>query len=354
MSTDAASSRLTFGASDRPYAPGWINRLTWWIDRVPGPSWLVFAAMLALTGGITFGQGMLGGFGARTSLGTGLYYAALPVAMLWLIYYLDGEAHRAMDTFEPALDAPSDEVARLRYSLTVVPAAPALVLVVLSALLLAAQYLLDPAGVGIVGLTTLGLVLRIIGEGIITVLILVLLYHTLRQLRAVDRIHALAARIDLFRPAPLYAFSLLTSRTAIGLILIGGTSIVADPVAFEQVSPVLMFTWLGSVTTVAVAAFVLPLRGMHRRIAAEKGRLQGEAGDRLKTTIGALHRSVDSGDLADADALNKTLASLVTEREVLDRLPTWPWRPGTLGAFATAIGLPIVLFLITRFLDRLV
>ena len=39
---------------------------------------------------------------------------------------------------------------------------------------------------------------------------------------------------------------------------------------------------------------------------------------------------------------------------MLERLPTWPSRPGTLGAFVTAIGLPIVLFLVTRYLDRLV
>ncbi len=354
MATDTATSSVISGTAERPYAPSWINRLTWWIDRAPGPPWLVFAAFLAITESIGLLQSRVGGLAPDVGLGTGLYYGALPVALLWLIYYLDGEAHDAMDDFEPALDVSKMEAARLRYQLTVVPAGPALIVTVLAVIAQAAQYILDPAGSVIAGLTPAGLALRAVGEGLVTILIVLLLYHTIRQLRAVDRLHSLATRIDLFRPAPLYAFSLLTSRTAIGLILIVASSLVADPITVQQMSTILLITWVGGMMAVAIAAFVLPLRGMHRRIAAEKSRLQGEAGERLKATIGALHRSVDHDDLAQADALNKTLASLVSEREILERLPTWPWRPGTLGTFVTALGLPIVLFLITRYLDRLV
>lgn len=356
MATYVTTSRINLAPSARPYAPGWINHLTWGIERVPGPSWLVFAGLLAVTEGLTFLQRTLGGFASTTndSLGTAIFYGALPIALLWLIYYLDGGAHEAMDTFEPALDGSPEDLARLRYELTVIPAGPAWTVAGLGIVLLAAQYIADPAGSLIAGLTPQGLILRAVGEGMVTVLLIVLLYHTLRQLRAVDRIHGLAQRIDLFRPAPLYAFSLLTSRTAIGLILITAASLTADPVAIAEMSPVLLFSWFGGMVGVAIAAFVLPLQGMHRRIVAEKARLQGNAADRLKATIAGVHQSVDSGDLGRADLLNKTLASLISEREVLERLPTWPWRPGTLGAFVTAIGLPIVLFLITRFLDRLV
>lgn len=355
MATDTASSRAFSATAERPYAPAWINRLTWWIDRAPGPPWLVFAAFLAVTESITLVAGQIGAAAAANGgIVTGLYYGALPVALLGLIYYLDGEAHDAMDDFEPALQVSESDAARLRYELTVIPAAPALIVTVLALLAQATQYILDPAGSLIVGLSPMGLALRAVGEGLVTILIVMLLYHTIRQLWAVDRFHALATRIDLFRPAPLYAFSLLTSRTGIGLILIIATSLVADPTTYQAMSLVLLVTWVGGMMAVAIAAFVLPLRGMHRRIAAEKSRLQGEAGERLKATISALHRSVDRDDLAQADALNKTLASLVSERDILERLPTWPWRSGTLGAFVTALGLPIVLFLITRYLDRLV
>lgn len=53
-------------------------------------------------------------------------------------------------------------------------------------------------------------------------------------------------------------------------------------------------------------------------------------------------------------SFNKLLGSLIAEREMLARLPTWPWQAGTVGAFVTALLLPIVLFLVTRALERLV
>lgn len=78
-----------------------------------------------------------------------------------------------------------------------------------------------------------------------------------------------------------------------------------------------------------------------------------EVGQRLEATIDAVHRAVDNGDLANADALNKTLATLMAERELVHRLPTWPWQPGTIGAVVSAIVLPIGLWFATRVLERL-
>ena len=57
--------------------------------------------------------------------------------------------------------------------------------------------------------------------------------------------------------------------------------------------------------------FVIPLLGMHRRLAAAKLRLQGAAEERLKAILGELNRDVDARDLARADALQKTLTSLL-------------------------------------------
>jgi len=67
-----------------------------------------------------------------------------------------------------------------------------------------------------------------------------------------------------------------------------------------------------------------------------------------------IHRAADERDVSRADGLNKLLGSLIAEREMVARLPTWPWQPGTVGAFVTAIFVPIGLFLITRALERLV
>jgi len=173
-------------------------------------------------------------------------------------------------------------------------------------------------------------------------------------MRAVDRIHAAATSIDLLRPAPLYAFSRLTGRTAIGIVLLIYSSVIADPGAWSDISIAIILPWLVVPTLVAAGAFVLPLKGMHERIVAEKERLQSACAVRIEAVTASIHKAIDDDDLTRADGLNKMLASLVVERDMLAHLPTWPWKPGTVGAFATAILLPVGLFVVTRFIDRLV
>ena len=96
----------------------------------------------------------------------------------------------------------------------------------------------------------------------------------------------------------------------------------------------------------AVAAFVLPLWFVHRRLLAEKRRLLSEHNQRLEATVKHLHHSIDGNELSEMDPLNKAVISLNVERDILHSIPTWPWRSGTLTGFLSALVLPIVLFLI--------
>ena len=45
---------------------------------------------------------------------------------------------------------------------------------------------------------------------------------------------------------------------------------------------------------------------------------------------------------------------LVLQRDVLARLPTWPWSTGTLRGFASVLVVPIVIWLIQRLLGNLI
>jgi hypothetical protein len=274
---------------------------------------------------------------------------------LWLVGYLAAVAGSALDAFRPALQATAAETARIRYELTVIPARPAAIILVLTAILTPVYYVADPAGSLVVGLSPLGITLRYVGETLFGALLIVLVYHSVRQLRAVSRIHAQATRVDLFRPAPLYAFSTLTSRTAIVIALV---FLIPTMVAISQGNgQQAWWVWLPYVVAgivAAVAVFVLPLRGAQRRIVAEKARLETEVGLRLETTIDAVHRAIDTGDLSQVDSLNKTLATLMVERDLVRHMPTWPWQPGTVGAVVSAIVLPLGIWLATRILERLV
>ncbi len=165
----------------------------------------------------------------------------------------------------------------------------------------------------------------------------------------VSLIHASAKNVNLFQLTPLYAFSSLTAETGMGLLLLNYFSILTDPATF--VNPALygltVFTSL-----VAVGCFVLPLRGMHDRIASEKKRLRAEANTRLEATIQEVYRRADSQNLTGIYQLNQLMTSLVMTREVLAKIPTWPWETGTLMGFISAFLLPFVVNLIIVLLEQ--
>ena len=81
-----------------------------------------------------------------------------------------------------------------------------------------------------------------------------------------------------------------------------------------------------------------------------KAGLQGATEDRLKAVLAAIHDDVDALDFRRADGLQKILSSVIQEREILAKLPTWPWSAGTLRGFVTAILLPLALFVGQRLL----
>jgi hypothetical protein len=199
------------------------------------------------------------------------------------------------------------------------------------------------------------MVLRYASEVFFGSIILVLVIQSIRQLRAVGRIHASATRVDLFRPAPLYAFSVLTSRTAMVIAVVFTVpSIVAAGQIGDETALLFVVPWVAVGIVAAATVFAMPLRGMQRRITAEKRRLQGEVGARIEATIGAIHRAVDGGDMTAAATMHDTLGVLVMERDLVDKLPTLPWRAGTAGTVASAIVLPIGLFVVTRLPERII
>jgi hypothetical protein len=352
-SHDRATDAAPAGA--RPFPRSWVNVLIDAIARSPIPSWLIYAAATSVTVVVSNSQGWIAGtvpVGSLTAVQT--FWGVFLVASFWLLHFLDTAAGRAFDAFRPLLDDSPDEVGRLRYQLVVIPALPAVALTVLAVPFTLAYYLSDPAGSQIVGLPPAALVVRTLAESLSSALIFILVYHTYRQLRWVGRIHDRARRIDLYRPGPTYAFSRLTAPTGASLVFLMWVGYAANPQPLDLSSAVTLTLWLPGLVAIpalGVFAFVAPLWGMHRRLAAEKERLRDASEARLEGLLAEVERDVDALDLSRADGLNKTLGSLLQQREVIARLSTWPWSTTTARGFGTAIMLPVVLFLIQRLLS---
>jgi hypothetical protein len=322
----------------------WVDRLTEAVDRSPLPPWLVYPLIFAVLLSVLVALA-----GPLVTEYFPIYFLAAVWAVfpLALMHHLDRVSARALDQFRPVCDLNDVEAGRLRLELTTMPAAPTAVASLAGAAFIWFFYLtnrglFDPI---------LGSPLQfVVGMGVNTfcfALLAVLLYHTVRQLRMVSRIYARLQRLDLFNLSPLYGFAALTARTSIAWAVALYFSLALNPSLLE--SGVAMGAVLLQASLV-LGTFAWPLFGIHRRIVQEKERATVRVGESLQRAIAELNRRSASMDLAEMDALNKMILSLIASREVLGKVPTWPWSPGTPAAVGTALLLPVALFVIERLL----
>ena len=333
-----------------PYPASDVDRFLSWVDGLRLPAWsfylLLLAALIILFNGLAWIDGSLPFFtfdGYRSSV------AVYPVASLALVHYLNGVARRALAAFRPALGVEESEYQRLGYMLVTLPRRGTRITLALSLLFTAIYIFYTPYLVALFsrspGIAVIESVVYVFCFGMIAVFI----YHTIRQLRMVSRIHAAATNVNLFRRTPLYAFSNLTAQTGISLLMMNYFGVLTDPATFENLA--LIGLTIGA-SLVAILCFVLPLRGMHNQIVAEKNRLRTECTTRLEAAIEDLYARADSQDLAEAEGLNQLLAGLVTTCSIIDQIPTWPWKPGTLMTFVSVFLLPIIIELIFVIVGR--
>ena len=355
---DSALSDQTKRHAGLPYAPSWADRLIDRIERLPVPAWLFFLIVLVLAPLLQHIVQWMDG-----SLPLGSISPALAAEAPYLVFapaayqYLNTTARRALREFRPALAIDDAQYARLEYELTTVPARPALIASVVSVALAIQSLIATPAAFGLLPGTSIAMGMLIALYLIIQApFYVILIYHTLRQLRMVASIHAMVKEIDLFQLFPVYAFSSLTARTGLALVLLTYYTYYffydlnvrgASPGLLNSLTLVIYFV-------VALVCFALPLHGMHLRLVEEKSRLLDEAGRRLELTLSDLHRRIDNAEYDKVESIEKTLLALKAERDELEKISTWPWKTETLRSFVSVMIVPIVLYLLTRFLERLV
>ncbi len=340
-------------ADARFYSPGWLDRLTDAVKRLPGPEWLYYATLLVVQ---VLSVNAVLWVNGRSPVGSitlfRFFFVFVAPYLLWVRSLLDRVAGRAFEAFRPALRIGDAEFARLRYELTTLPARDTRIVTGVAVVLglwtiarLPASVIESYGASRAAVLITLGpLALFAIATAFVST------YQAIRQLRMVTRLHAMVTHIKVFHTRPLYAFSVLTAGTGISFLVLAYSFVAIRPEMALRTSVGRSLVVLLSLT--AIACFALPLRGMQRLIAAEKSRRLAAATDRFMVVAGRLHQRVDEEILDDADKLSAQLSSLATERDALAKISTWPWDPAALTAFITTLVLPVLLFLLTHFLER--
>ena len=342
------ATKVAAGAISEPDQAGLrlgvIDRLTDLPDRLPGPGvawYVVLGAVLIVS---TEVAGWL--TGARP---LGRFEPALATPAVILTYLLAARhilrelARKSYEAFLPAIG--NQHVERsLQLSLFSTPDRLAIPIVVGFEVLISGSWALDPTigdfipGPVIDGALTWALWLAAVAASALLLLL------TIRQVIAVVRLHELASSIDLFRPAAINAFSRLTVTMALFLVpLIGFAALSSNSSAQVPIFGAL-----------AIGCFVLPLRGMHDRLVSEKARLTEDVNLRLVSVRARLHAAVDADDLERVGKLGSAQQAVLADRDLVARLSTWPWTTAVFRGFASAVVVPIVLWLLFRILERVI
>lgn len=163
----------------------------------------------------------------------------------------------------------------------------------------------------------------------------------------INRLHFDATAIDPFDTAPIYAFSRVT--LIVGLAYVFGAYYTFLFNAAFQVGNVFSLAMLAGTIVLGIACFIVPLWSIHGRLTTEKAVLELGASQRAKALQEDLYRRVDGGNLAGIKDLTDAASGIQAAGERIAKLPTWPWPPEVLRGFLSAILLPVVVYVITKY-----
>ena len=330
----------------QPYTPSWVDRLTAWADQLPGPSWLYYLGvgvlLFLLQIAILWGEGAYPVGTISPSYG---FIAGMFSLFLGLFQYLDNRAGAALSVLRPALEASEREYSELRYRLTTLPARPTLLASLTSVIAtgLVTAFLGEPSSFRALTDSPISATFMYCLAMGVWWLFGAFVYHTIHQLRVINRIYTAYTRINLFHISPLYAFSNTTALTAVSLTFSLYGWYALNP---ETLHDPLSLGIALLVTALALATFIWPLLGVHRLLVTEKVRLLDDTALHFEAAIAGLHQGLNDGDLKKTDEMNKALTTLEIEHRVISIIPTWPWQPETVRWLVTALVLPLVLWII--------
>jgi len=335
------------------YAAGPVSRLVAWGERQPLLGWWFYLGLGLAT--YAWGVGVEWAAGTRPlgSMDVDLAIAA-PYGPFGLALWTLGLriAKRALVVFWPATGWPESDRPAWNERMSFERRGPELLALALGALGGIAALLSTPAGVlgpessrGVVYAAYLPVF--VFGYATTTAGALT----AVRWLRLTARIHREAMAVDVFDREPIYAFSRLTVMAGLGYSVAAYYSLTVNG-AF-QVGNAASALFIGGTMLFAVLVFTVPMWGIHERLNREKEALIRDVERRTNALVTELYARVDAGEFESTGVITSALSGTQALRERIDRLSTWPWPPQVLRGFVSALVLPLVIFILTRYLGDL-
>lgn len=334
--------------------PSWVDRLERWLEISPLPWWamllLVAAAFMALEFGVLL---VVHGFTlAEIPLWPQvIFYSLIGPYAFGLLFMLDRRAARAVERMRPLM-ASDRECRELAVNISTMPFVPVLIAtgggVVLFLFLRMVSH--NSSELIMAGTTWITRWIRLLEGLILWVLITVSIYHTIRQLRIMDRIFTHHVKVDMFNQEPLYQLAGVAFYTAIGLnVPVSTIFVLFPPLTGDRVSLFLALTFF------ALSAITLfaPLYQVHQLLEEQKSAQMSENARLLAASIAKLRQQIESQSLEGLEKTHQAISALQQDREITSNVPTWPWPPGSLKTTVATLLLPTVIWLIQQTLQSM-
>jgi hypothetical protein len=350
---------MNSNSTDQLYPPSWFDRFKAWLGGLPGPvsAYYLVAGVLSIAIFVSI-QATQGAYTDRGFYPWHVFLALQPVIVLSWMHYLDAAAISALERYKPAMKSEEQVLAAVRYRMTILPARPALIATFIGVLIYfvlfgpqsstatLSDFRLSPSTVSSIMVAfTFLMMWAFLGLAI---------YNTVQQIAVIRELFARHTQADLYNREPLYAFSGITGRTALVLILNSygwiwglnqGGAFETDPVSALGVN--IFFA------AFSLFIFAWPLWGAHQLLVDAKRDALATNAALMRTTIEELHRGVERKKVEAMDDWHKALAALDLERTRLEQLPTWPWRPEALRGLIAALIVPILVWVVQYLLERI-
>jgi hypothetical protein len=328
----------------------WLDRLIIWIDQRPWPAWLTYVGLIVageLLFNLTFWIDGSVSFGERVTLQS----VSIPLVTLSFAFYhyLTKAGSKALQDFRPILEADDEEIIQIDRAINYLPSNLGWVVLLLSITGSIYYVFGTPNTFGeIVPKSILPASLIFITSVIVVIPFYNLLFRIIRQVRILGVLYQRASNINLLHLAPAHAFARLTASTGSGLILLMIVGNIYNP---EMRTGANLLGILAALF-VGIVIFIVPLIGMRNRLVREKSQRLEEISELLQASMDQIHSRIRKQTDVDISEARSIMGALIEERALIEKVSTWPWNPTTIRGFASTMILPIVLWLITRFLGR--
>jgi len=177
-------------------------------------------------------------------------------------------------------------------------------------------------------------------------------YFVFRSLVGINRLYRKVKHINLFNLGPLYVLSRFTSRVGMLFILyLVVNSLTTGAWGSQESGEAIAGFYLVFNGLIAILVFVLPLWGIHIRLAMAKEVASTENNQMIQEHFSAIQKNVKQGKIDKVTSLRAGNAALLEYRAELSKISTWPWDTATLRTFITALAVPMIVWGVQQFLQ---